>query len=789
MTIKEQLTLASGLAVALSSAALWGLYAETGWFWPVLGAVAVVTIAGLVGRRLGLPRLLQPLLGLFSLGAYLAVVFAGSTLDYGVVPTGSTVDLLQALVTQGRLDIVQLAPPVPPGKGLVLLSAAGVGGIAVLVDLIAVVLNRAAVAGLPLLVLFAVPSAVLPGGLGGVPFVLGAIGWLGLLMVEGSERVGRWGTPMPSALPGARPVGDDSSLGRVGRRIGFAAVGMAVVVPLLVPGLEHRLIGGGEGALGGGSGSNSQKTYNPITKLKDQLTLPKPSELLLYQTNDPSPDYLRMTTLDRYTGDGWEASDLSAFQKESQVQKGIERPIGDNAERRDLTMRIAIVRDHLDVFWLPVPFGPTKIDVEGTWLWDTTSQTVFSAQRSTRDLPAYDVEASRPLPDRDALALAEAGGVPPVISKKYGKPISVAPYVQALTDRITADHATAYDKAVALQAFFSNPSNGFVYDFNASQPQRGEDALQAFLEGRHGFCEQYATAMAAMLRVAGIPSRVAVGFTPGVLVEGSRDTYVVTTNEAHAWPEAWFAGTGWVRFEPTPAASGARVPDYSVPANADPTTPGQDPSTVVPTPTASPQPGSFGKDLDLLERDPAAAAPGTGGGPTDPGPSRWLIVPVALAVLLTLPFLLSVVRRRHRWSRPGLLTAWAQLQDDATDVGYRWNPADSPRAAANRLLACHPLPTSAAEALGRIALATEQARYAPPGRQQGLESGDATLVRSALQQTATTRVRLRAKYFPPSTVQWAAHVVSERVADLLDTVDDAISRVTRPIRRRTSAAR
>ena len=786
MSIKEQLTLAAGLAVALSTSALWPIYASGAWFFQVLGPIVVVVVAGLVGRRTGLPRVLQPLLALLALGGYLAVVFAGSTLDYGIVPNGRTVDLFQALVAQGRVDVQQYAPPVPTTQSLMLLTAAGVGGVAVLVDLVAVVLDRAAVAGLPLLLLFAVPSAVLPGGLGGLPFVLGAIGWLGLLMVEGSERVGRWGTPMRSSLPGARPGGDDSSLGRVGRRIGFAAVGMAVVVPLLVPGLDHRLVGGTGTGGEGGSGSSSQRTFNPITRLKDQLTLPKPVQLLQYRTDDPSPDYLRMTTLDQYTGDGWQASELSASPERDQVQKGIPSPLGDNGPHRELTMRVQVDSDHLEVRWLPVPYGPTRIAVEGTWLWEHLSQTVFSAKRTTRDLPSYTVAASRPLPDREALAAASVSAVPQEIDKRYGTDIKVAPSVRTLTASIIAGKTSEYDKAVAIQAWFDAPVNGFVYSFKPSLPVNGEDALVAFLKGRQGFCEQYATAMAAMLRVAGIPSRVAVGFTPGNLLDGSRDTYTVTTSEAHAWPEAWFAGTGWVRFEPTPA-TGARIPDYSLPVVVGPG-PTKDPTTT-PTPGASATPtGRAHPDPDLFE--------GKGGviGPTtakhDSGASLWLVVPVVLAVALTVPFLLTLLRRRRRWLHPGALTAWAQLQDDATDVGHLWNPADSPRTAANRLQKTRRLPAPAADALDRVAIAAEQARYAPAGRADG--SGlapDVALVRAALQHSVTPRARARARYLPASTLSWMAHGLGERMADVLDRVDDIISALTRPIRRRANATR
>ncbi|MCW2587309.1 MAG: hypothetical protein JWN55_2825, partial [Frankiales bacterium] len=579
MSIKEQLTLAAGLAVALATAALFPVFQGHSWLVRTVGAVLAVVLAGLAGRRLGVPRPLQPLLGLVALVGYLGVVFAGQTLSYGLVPTGRTLEVLRVLVEQGRADIQRYGPPVPPSTGLVLLCAAGVGAVALVVDLVAVVLDRAAVAGLPLLLLFAIPSAVLPGGLGGVPFVLGAVGWLGLLLVEGSERVGRWGTPMRSALPGARAGGDDSSLGRVGRRIGFAALGAAVVLPALVPGLDQRLLGGtGSGAGDGDGGSHSTTTFNPIARLHGQLSLPRPKVLFSYQTDDPDPDYLRMTTLERYSATGWSASNLEGDPRRSKVQEGIPTLVGDRADRRDLSMTVTLAPDQLDVYWLPVPFGPTRVDVTGKWLWDASSETVFSAVTTTRELEQYGVTASRLLPNRDALAGSDGSAIDRDVARKYGGALPVTPRVSDLTSRIVRNEPTAYDRAVAIQEYFTSSKNGFVYSFDAPPATNG-DALEAFLDGKRGFCEQYATAMAVLLRVAGIPSRVAVGFTRGHYDQRA-GVWTVTTSDAHAWPEAWFPGSGWVRFEPTPAANGAVVPAYSVPPQAG--------GTPLPTASATP---------------------------------------------------------------------------------------------------------------------------------------------------------------------------------------------------------
>jgi hypothetical protein len=91
-------------------------------------------------------------------------------------------------------------------------------------------------------------------------------------------------------------------------------------------------------------------------------------------------------------------------------------------------------------------------------------------------------------------------------------------------------------------------TGGFRYD--ETPPHTTGPPLVAFLtRTKAGYCQHFAGAMAAMLRTLGIPSRVAVGFTSGLNDHG---TWVVTDHDAHAWVEVWFAGLGWIPFDPTP---------------------------------------------------------------------------------------------------------------------------------------------------------------------------------------------------------------------------------------------
>jgi transglutaminase-like putative cysteine protease len=779
VSTRDRLTVAAAIAVALASAALAPVFDGFGWLLRVLLAVVAVAVGAGLARRAGLPRLLEPVAGALSLAIYVCLAFARSTLAVGVLPGSETLRALRALVVEGLADVEELAPPVPSSAGLVLLAVLGVGAIAVVVDLLAVTLRQAAVAGLPLLLLFAVPAAVLPSGLGWLPFALGAAGWLGLLLTDGSDAVSRWGTPLRQA--GRGPVTSDPSLGRVGRRIGAAALGVAVIVPALVPGLDSRLLGGGSGGSGLG-GSRTTTTYNPILELGGQLRLPEPRLLMTYSTNDQAPDYLRLTTLDRFDEErGWSSSELSADLQDDAVADGIPTPVDSSQVATDLVQtRIEVTG--FDGPWLPTPFTPTDVEVKGPWLWDEEAQTVFSTRTSLIEVEdAYTVDSARIRPTADLLRAAQ--GTPGAIAETYGVRPQLSPFVAQLLAQTVAGAETDYDKVAAIQKLFRDPANGFVYSEDADVPGFNQpDALERFLRGKQGFCEQYASAMGALVRALGIPARVAVGFTTGS--RRNNGTYQVTTSDAHAWPEVWFSGAGWVRFEPTPRVSQVTTPGYTQPPTEDPVT--DEPSTATaepaaPASAAPANPGAVDRGDDLAD---------AGGSDDEGGLSRVVVVALlvvaALLLLLAVPFLLGLLRHRRRWGSPGALTAWAQVHDDALDVGHTWRPADSPRTAAAHLVTERRLEGPATEALTRLAAAAERARYARPGASSDLEAGalqaDVRTVRHGLLAGASRRQHWVARLAPPSTLRWASSGLGSATADVLDRFDGLVSTVGERVR-------
>jgi protein-glutamine gamma-glutamyltransferase len=141
---------------------------------------------------------------------------------------------------------------------------------------------------------------------------------------------------------------------------------------------------------------------------------------------------------------------------------------------------------------------------------------------------------------------------------------SVYSRTYALAQRLRAGAETPYEYVRAVQAHLSR---GFSY--TESPPQRPVP-LDAFLfRDKIGYCQQFSGAMALLLRMGGVPARVASGFTPGTR-DADRNEFVVRDIDAHSWVEAYFPGYGWIPFDPTPPVAPARsqLPALEVPGEA-----------------------------------------------------------------------------------------------------------------------------------------------------------------------------------------------------------------------------
>jgi protein-glutamine gamma-glutamyltransferase len=169
-----------------------------------------------------------------------------------------------------------------------------------------------------------------------------------------------------------------------------------------------------------------------------------------------------------------------------------------------------------------------------------------------------------PLPDADIAvppfgSTASPGAVFPTLGRSGSGAAALrhSPYARtwALAQRLRRSAHTPLDYVLAVDRFFDR---GYVYTEHPPRTAPGRAPLDAFLfDSRAGYCQHFSGAMALLLRMGGIPARVAAGFTPGGF-QRRQGEWVVRDTDAHSWVEAWFAGIGWVSFDPTPPAAPAR---------------------------------------------------------------------------------------------------------------------------------------------------------------------------------------------------------------------------------------
>ena len=271
--------------------------------------------------------------------------------------------------------------------------------------------------------------------------------------------------------------------------------------------------------------------------------------------------------------------------------------------------------------------------------------------------------------------------------------------------RLRAGARTPYGAVVAIETWLRS-TGGFTYDETPARAAGVPPLAHFVAEGRRGYCQHFAGAMALMLRMLGVPARVAAGFTSGKREDGG---WTVTDHDAHAWVEVWFPGHGWLAFDPTPGR-GELAGTYSASStgfNAG------DAADAFERPTGAEALGGateLGRLLELKERlaDRGAAA----GAEADGGPSAfWLLVLVVLAAAAAIGAA-KVVRRRLRYlARDPRRVAGAarrELEDFLADQGISVRPSATPeevRALVHRELGADARP---------FVRALAQARFGPP---------------------------------------------------------------------------
>jgi transglutaminase-like putative cysteine protease len=732
----------------------------------VVLAVVVAGVGGL-GRaaRVGTGGvlLLQALLG----GMVASYAISGSPVPVG----GAWADLRTAvdLAVEGAQAF---APPVPTSEADVAPLLIGGGLLCLLlVDLLAAGLRRTPLAGLPLLTIYSLPVGLVGTELTWWVFALSALGFLVLLFRQEAASVGRWGR----ALDHEDRTASSPALQSAGVRLGATVVGvtataLAVVVPLAVPTLDVQLLDIGRGP-GGGDGIEID---NPMVDLRRDLNRGQDVPLLRMRTDDPDPSYLRISVLTRFTANEWSSGDRE-IPTENRPDGRVPDLTGVDGDvpRRSFDYDVEVLDDFRST-WLPTMAPVAAVRAEGDWRYDVETMD-FLAADDELDTAGLRYAMTGVQLDLSAQELADATAAAGQVSAEFTElPPDMPQIIRQLANDVTASAPTRFEKAVALQDWFRE---NFNYSLDQVPPGNGTDELVAFLStdegGRTGYCEQFAAAMAVMARQLGIPARVAVGFLVPDEVEPGVFEY--SAYDLHAWPELFIAGSGWVRFEPTPADRASSVPTYtrqSVDGPAEePVSPGGRPQddTANPGGPADEEPSAAPTEAPAAE---------TGAGTETDGVPSWVDTALVWTGLLVLLAGLVVLpgawrrRRRHQRLTADLEHVWAELRDSALDLGVPWPQGRSPRETASGLrphLRGPAGPGGPFAALDTLVVALERSRYSRVGDEAsatGWEVAGATVV-AGLEAAAADGVRRRAAWVPrtllrPTRVAGGAAAATER---------------------------
>jgi transglutaminase-like putative cysteine protease len=723
----------AGLALLLAGAPVGAVVQGRTWWGYAIAVVALVVLVGIAARRAGPIGVAAAQVGALALATTARFTDSGVL---GVLPGPAAVAELTALVRDAGTEIRDGLAPVPSTVAMLLLVTGAFGMAAVAVHAIAVAARAPAAAGVLLLAVFAVPAALADDLLPAATLAAAALGF-GLLLVSGSGWAGRWRT---------------------------AGGGVVLTSVAVVLALAAGTAAGGVGTAGRlpdsgtGDGRGGEIGLSPFTALRGQLQRSAPAELFRV-TGLPRPTYLRALTLSTYVPDtGWQPSRPGTGVPLTGELPGSDVP-GDRA-----TIEIENV-DFRD-YWLPLYGTPLRVDGLGDdrWAYDPLSGTAYNSR--PRQEEGWTQTALLPAPT--AAALRATDGVDGV-DRAFLSTAGVDSRVAGLAAQVTAGAPTGFDRAVALEQWFAGPDSAFTYDLSTA-PGNGDDALVEFLtRGRRGYCEQFASAMAVMLRTVGVPARVAVGFTGG---REDGDGRSVGTADAHAWVEAWFAGAGWTTFDPTPLTDGrALVPPYVTEAVGSEPDAAVDGATDEPTAAEAPAPEPAPAPDSPAAPDPAAE-PGADPVPPPPAASGPGVLPVLLGVAAAGavvaagagPALWRARLRRRRLAMaaaggPGSAdAAWEELLAASADRGTPSPPSDTVRSAARRLAGAHGLGDEAQQALRTVVGIVEESRYGGVDAAAGALRGPVTVVQAAI--TAGSPLTLRNRLLPPSLLGRRADVTA-----------------------------
>lgn len=734
-------------------AGLWRLFLDQSFAVPLLAHAVVAHIVVTVLRRRGL--------GIAASGAVVAGLATVAVVwghlwhtTFAGLPTTETFRVAGDRLTEAWRAFGHVEAPTEVLPGFVLALVVVVWAVAWLADLAAFRLWAPFEAIIPAGTVFLFASIF---GADDARLLAAALWFAAALAFVLIYRVARQ-QASPSWL-GSDPRGGSNAMLRNGAVLGLLAVTLSLLTGPRLPGHDAAAIVGPDAF----DSDSSRQTVSPLVEIKGRLLDQSNAEL--FSVTSVQRAYWRLTSLDIFDGNVW--SSRGTFGRADGELEGLAEEIPGSAA---ITQSVQITG--LSTIWVPAAFEarvfePGDADVR----WEPESSTlIVSTDHPTSDGLEYQVTSAIPTFEPEALRAA-TGHIPRgVATRALGLPVGFPTRVSDEARRVVADATTPYDQARALQDYFR--SGAFEYSL-AAPSGHSDTAIESFLfDTKTGYCEQFAGTYAAMARAVGLPARVAVGFTPGEQDPIDPNRYVVRGEHAHAWPEVYLSGVGWVAFEPTPGRGAPGALAYTgVEESQDTPGPSTDPSlTTGLGPQFPTELGAEGLSPDgsttTLPPDPGFGDEGVPAAGDEGVDGRdilrftgWIVLGgAAIGVLVVLAGASTAawraVRRLRRRIRAAtaddrVRVAWAEAVESVEVLGVTPSRHETPLEFARRLGAAidgDPRPRP-------LAVVVERADFAPDGVSDD-QADEATKlshgIRAAVHHRTTARQRVLAAADPRS---------------------------------------
>ena len=695
-------TLALAVLTLVTVGGMARLFQGASWAPTVLGAAAAAHLAGWGARRARWPTLAAAVLALLATFVVIAWGVLPGTTFYGVPAPGTVSTMLRDL-SHARQSFSTVRAPAPALPGFVAAAAWGAALVAVLSDWAAFRLHATLEAVVPALATLIFVS-VLATGAHPIGWTAGFVAALAIFVAV-HESGDRSGDRVPFT-GGSRRT-----------RLGVGGVLLTAVIVACAVAVGPRLPGAHAAAVisvrhSSGNGPSRRTTISPLVDIRSRLV--DESNTQLFTVSASQPAYWRLTSLDYFDGNIW-----SSDEPYSPVGSQIPVPPPPGAVHQ-LSQSFQIT--DLGSIWLPAAYLPTQVSGAPGVSWDPHSDSLIS-DNATSDGETYRITSVVPTFSPDELRRASLA--PQVVSPVEMRadtelPGNVPAQVVDLARRITASAPTPYDKALALQNYLRD---NYTYSLQV-QAGHSDSALYDFLFVTHsGYCEQFAGAYAVMARAVGLPTRVAVGFTPGQ--QESDGLWHVLGMHAHAWPEVLLGQYGWVAFEPTPGRGIPGATSYTgvSPQQVNAPGTGTAPAPAAATPTTTPaRPGPSRVSTRPTRPVPQPAAHRAGSSFSFLQ-ALMALGAAALMWVAAVPAGRALRRRRRRSRAQGeaerVVVAWEEAAERLAAAGAPRRPGETLLEHARRAAPAVHLGPGAGRALEELAARASIASYAPAGHSAG----------------------------------------------------------------------